>query len=160
VTAESIRLGCAEDPSKPWLQAAGFGDQDALRTWRNANAGSFFNQEPIGVVGQQQWYEAYRSRPDDFMFMVMEGERSVGCIGIRIRDDEWDVYNVIRGVQSPGSAGFMSQALAAVIEFAQTNRVAAVRADVVTGNPALTWYLRNGFVITAGDERSLRLRYQ
>jgi hypothetical protein len=160
VTAKSIRLGSPEDLSRPWLQAARFGDRDALRAWRNAHARSFFYQEPISVGDQQRWYEAYRSRPDDFLFMVMEGEQAVGCIGIRLRDEEWDVYNVIRGVRSPGSAGFMSQALAAVIAFARSNRPVPVRADVVAANPALSWYLRNGFVIAAENERSFRLRYQ
>lgn len=160
MTAESIRLGRMDDQSGPWLRGAGLGDQETLRRWRNAHAHRFFHQQPVTPELQQCWFDGYLGRPDDFLFMVVAGEEPVGCIGIRFRDGVWDVYNVIRGSDSRGSAGFMSLALAAVIEFARGRRPAAVRADVLTDNPARAWYLRNGFILVGDDERSVRLLHR
>jgi hypothetical protein len=149
-----------DDRAGPWLRGANLGDQETLRLWRNAHAHRFFHQQPVTPECQRRWFEGYLGRPDDFLFMVVAGEETVGCIGIRFRDGGWDVYNVIRGRASRDSAGFMSLALAAVIEFARGRRPAAVRADVLPDNPALAWYLRNGFITVADDERSVRLLYR
>lgn len=160
MTAESILLGRKNDPSQPWLRTADHADQEQVRTWRNAHARSFFHQSPITSTGQQQWFEGYRSRPDDFLFMVMAAEQAIGCIGIRFRNNAWDLYNVIRGVRSSSSTGFMAAGLAVLIAFARGIRPVAVRADVIIGNPAIDWYLRNGFAIVAKDERSHQLLFQ
>ena len=160
VTAESIHLGRKNDPSQPWLRTAEHADQELVRVWRNAHARSFFHQSPITSIGQQQWFEGYRDRSDDFLFMVMAAEQPIGCIGIRFRNNEWDLYNVIRGVRSSRSAGFMAAGLASLIAFARRIRPVAVRADVIAGNPALTWYLRNGFVVEREDTQRHRLIHQ
>lgn len=160
MTAESTCLGRTDDPARPWLRGVNGGDQDLLRAWRNGHAHRFFHHYPITAKSQQDWFEGYLGRPDDFLFMVMAGEQAVGCIGLRLREGEWDLYNIIRGVGSRESVGFMSQALAAVIAFARGRRPAPVRADVLTDNPALAWYLRNGFVIAGEHSRSVRLRHQ
>ncbi len=148
-----------DDPSRPWLRGVNCGDQDVLRTWRNAHGHRFFHCRPITPESQQSWFDGYLRRPDDFLFMVMAAERAVGCIGIRLREAEWDLYNVIRGVHSAGSSGFMSHALAAVMAFARQRCPAPIRADVLTGNPALSWYLRNGFVIVGENVQSVTLRH-
>jgi ribosomal protein S18 acetylase RimI-like enzyme len=160
MTADLIRLGQTDDPAHPWLRGVDLGDQDVLRCWRNSHAHRFFDQQSITAASQQCWFEEYLVRPDDFLFMVMAAEQPVGCIGIRFRDGEWDLYNVMRGGVGRGSAGFMSQALAAVIAFARDRRPTTVRADVLADNPAVAWYLSNGFVIEADDGRTVRLRHQ
>ena len=160
MTAESFLIGSKNDPSQPWLRTAEHADQELVRVWRNAHARSFFHQSPITSIGQQQWFEGYRDRSDDFLFMVMAAEQPIGCIGIRFRNNEWDLYNVIRGVRSSRSAGFMAAGLASLIAFARRIRPVAVRADVIAGNPALTWYLRNGFVVEREDTQRHRLIHQ
>jgi len=160
VTAESIHLGRKNDPSQPWLRTAEHADQEQVRNWRNIHARSFFHQSPITSTGQQQWFEEYRNRSDDFLFMVMAADQSIGCIGIRFRSDAWDLYNIIRGVHSSRSTGFMATGLAMLIAFARDICPVAVRADVIAGNPALTWYLRNGFVVEREDTQRHRLIHQ
>jgi hypothetical protein len=160
VTAESIRLGDMNAPAQPWLRTADWPDQDHLRTWRNAHTQRFFYQSPITSAGQRQWFEEYRNRPDDFLFMVMQAEQAIGCIGIRLRSGVWDLYTVIRGIRSSSSAGFMAAGLRLVVDFARDVRPVAVRADVISDNPARSWYLRNGFVVVAENEKSCQLHYQ
>lgn len=160
MTAESIYLGRKYDPSQPWLRTAEHADQEQVRTWRNIHARSFFHQSPITSTGQQQWFEEYRNRSDDFLFMVMAADQSIGCIGIRFRSDAWDLYNIIRGVHSSCSTGFMATGLAMLIAFARDIRPGAVRADVIAGNPAINWYLRNGFAIVTEDECSHQLLFR
>jgi RimJ/RimL family protein N-acetyltransferase len=157
---ETISLGERDDSAMPWLQSVVLSDQENIRTWKNSHASSFFYTEMITSEDQIKWFAAYLHRPDDFLFMVMEANRAVGCIGIRFRQGGWDIYNLIRGVRSTGSAGYMSQALRMVIEYAQGVRSGCVRADVITDNPALSWYLHNDFVIVGEDERSFQIEYQ
>jgi RimJ/RimL family protein N-acetyltransferase len=139
------------------LRLAGAEDQDHLRDWRNAHARRFYQQSHVSDESQRRWFEAYLDRPDDFLFMVMEAGHAIGCMGIRFLDREWEVYNVIRGVESTCSKGLMSSALAMMLEFAWRSRPVPVRVEVLADNPALAWYLRNGFVVIDADTRSFRL---
>ena len=94
------------------------------------------------------------------MFMVMEGAHAIGCMGIRYRDGMWDLYNIIRGVSSLDSTGFMSLALNMIVVFARDIRPVCIGCEVVAGNPAISWYLRNGFVIVNDDQQVTAMRYQ
>ena len=93
------------------------------------------------------------------MFMVMEGDHPIGCIGIRYRDGVWDLYNVIRGVSTIGSVGFMSLALNYIVVFARDLHSVDIYCFVVAGNLALSWYLRNGFVVVDNGLQFTKLRY-
>ncbi len=158
--AKHRTVGTPGDAHRPWLRHAGEEDLGRLRVWRNANACRFHQQADITSQGQKEWYKAYLSRADDHLFLVMEGNRPIGCIGIRLIGDVWDLYNIIRGMESPGSGGFMSVALEMVIEFARGLRPLAVRAEVLLDNPAMNWYLRNGFVVVERREKSLMIVYR
>jgi len=160
MSAVSITLGRPEDTARPWLQPAQLQDQETLRSWRNAHTQSFFQQDPVTPNGQALWYEAYLNRTEDYLFMVMQAAHAIGCIGLRFRDGEWELYNVLRGISSDSSKGFMSQALAMVVDFALCTRLAPVRVQVLANNPALAWYLSNQFVIVGSDARSVKLVYQ
>lgn len=157
MTSATLELGRPDDPRRPWLRLAGPDDQDRLRSWRNFHAGRFYRQEAVTPEGQRQWFESYRGRPDDYLFMVMEGEHPVGCLGLRIVDGAWDVYNVIRGVPTAGSKGFMSLSLGMVLGFACRTRPLPVRVEVLPDNPALGWYRSNGFIVVGRDSRCVRL---
>src|SRR5215468_6204267 len=85
-------------------------DGEPLRLWKNANRASFFFRDTIEPEGQRRWYEGYRERPRDFMFVVEAGGAAIGCMGFRVLDSESDVYNVIRGAAG-GPPGAMSGAL-------------------------------------------------
>lgn len=157
MTADRIILGTADDTLRPWLQLARPEHQDVLRSWRNAHAHRFYGQSLITPEDQKLWFAGYCDRPDDFMFVVMHAAEAIGCLGIRRVDDAWDVYNVIRGVASERSRGFMSQALRMVIEFALGLRCGSVRLEVLADNPAVAWYLRNGFSVAARTPEHLTM---
>ena len=131
----------------PWLRTVATDDQERLRAWRNAAADSFFERAPISAAGQRRWFEAYLGRDEDFLFMVMAGARACGCLGVRRAGDEWDIYNVIRGVRPAGSRGFMGRGLELLVDFARQRAELPVRAVVLVANPAIAWYARHGFGI-------------
>lgn len=160
MSSKTIVLGTKDDLNNPWLESVRGCHQDKLRRWKNHHAASFLHQKTISVTCQEEWFDAYLLRSEDFMFMVMERGQPIGCIGIRYRDGMWDLYNVIRGLSSLDSAGFMSLAFNMVVVFAQGIRPICVGCEVITGNPALSWYLRNGFVIVGDDPRVTAMRYQ
>jgi hypothetical protein len=160
MTSAAIVLGRPEDATSPWLRLAGLADQEHLRSWRNANAIRFYHQEIVPPEAQRRWFEAYLERPDDYLFMVMAGDHAVGCIGLRFVNEAWDVYNVIRGVQARGSTGFMSLALGLVLAFARHTRPVPIVVEVLPDNPALRWYLANGFVVAEETPRCVRMIHQ
>jgi Acetyltransferase (GNAT) domain len=157
MTSATIELGRTDDAARPWLRLAGADDQELLRSWRNSHTSRFYNQEAVTPEGQRRWFEAYLERPDDYLFMVMEGDHPVGCIGLRFLDGAWDLYNVIRGVSTKGSQGFMSLSLGLVLGFARRTRQVPVRVEVLPDNPALGWYISNGFAVVDCDTRCVRL---
>jgi hypothetical protein len=160
MTRATIALGRTDDAKSPWLRLSGIDDQELLRSWRNANTSRFYHQEIVSPEGQRQWFEAYLARPDDYLFMVMEGDHAVGCIGLRLLSGIWDVYNVIRGVPTRGSKGFMSLALGLVLGFAWQTRQVPVWVEVLPNNPALRWYRSNGFVAVEENARCVRMIHQ
>lgn len=141
---EAFSLACADHPDVT-LRLIGVGDLENLRVWKNANRQSFFYQQVITPAAQQDWFRAYSEREDDFMFVICNGKHDIGCMGIRLRDGVWDIYNVILGDENFGGKGLMSRAIAMMCSFALANRSVAVTAKVLKSNPALRWYLRNGF---------------
>ena len=109
-------------------------DQETLRTWRNAHSQRFFYREKITPAQQRQWFTHYLTRDEDHLFMVLVKALPTGCIGIRLLDDHWDLYNVIRGVHRLHSRGCMGTALHHVIEFALQRKAIPVQLKVLANN--------------------------
>ena len=143
----------------PWLRPVAADDQERLRAWRNAAANSFFERAPITAAGQRRWFEAYLGRDEDFLFMVMDGALACGCLGVRRADDEWDIYNVIRGVRTAGSRGFLGRGLELLVGFAGRRAELPVRAVVLAANPAIAWYGRHGFGIAVRRPDAVVMRW-
>ena len=76
----------------------------------------------------------YLTRDEDHLFMVLVKALPTGCIGIRLLDDHWDLYNVIRGVHRLHSRGCMGTALHHVIEFALQRKAIPVQLKVLAKN--------------------------
>lgn len=160
MTASKIVLGHEEHVSRPWVQTTELCHQGSLRRWKNRHAPSFFNQQMISDKAQRDWFSDYLLRSEDFMFMVMLGDQAIGCIGIRLQGRVWDVYNVIRGVSSGKSAGFMSLAMHMIIEFAQGVQLLSIHCHAIAGNPAISWYLKNGFEVVCARDGRTTMHYQ
>lgn len=86
-------------------------DQELLRYWKNKYLSHFFYKEKISVSHQQEWYKGYNLRPEDYLFIIKVDSLPIGCIGIRLLDDYWDVYNIIKGVDRTASKNCIAIAL-------------------------------------------------
>jgi len=135
-------------------------DQETLRQWKNAHSERFFYQAEISAAQQRQWFTHYLTRNEDHLFMVLVKALPTGCVGIRLLEDHWDVYNVIRGVHSLHSRGCMGTALHPVIEFALQRKALPVQLKVLANNPACDWYKDNRFSIIKTGEGHIIMQYQ
>jgi ribosomal protein S18 acetylase RimI-like enzyme len=140
------------------LRSAALADCDRLRAWKNENRQYFFFQDLISPEGQRRWFAGYLLRPDDWMFMVLEGDRSIGCMGFRARDGQADVYNVILGQADDGGRGLMSGAFRLMCSFARQELGVPVVARVLKTNPALAWYRKRGFDVVGEEDTHVLIR--
>lgn len=125
------------------------GDQENLRNWKNDNRYSFFHQELITPAAQQEWFEAYLRRNEDFMFLIRSGSVSIGCIGFRLCETNWDVYNAILGATAFSGRGYMKQSMMMMCSYALSLKSLPITAKVLITNPIQQWYYRSGFLVRA-----------
>lgn len=142
------------------LRSATAQDLDNLRSWKNAQSQFFFHQTEISPAQQRAWFEAFAQRPHDYMLMVDHQGTAKGCMGIRLLDTEWDIYNVILGDPAFGKQGHMGRAFAAMLDMALQQRALPITLKVLKHNPAVGWYLKNGFATAFEAEDHFGLRYQ
>lgn len=127
------------------IRLIGIDDLKNLLLWKNQHKDFFFYKELISEQQHQNWYLGYLRRPNDYMFMVEISKVSIGCMGIRMIDKRWDIYNVILGNKNFSKMGFMSVALKKMIDFALTISNYQVKLEVLSDNPAIKWYEANSF---------------
>jgi RimJ/RimL family protein N-acetyltransferase len=127
-------------------------DAENLRIWKNTNKASFFLNGDITSEQQNAWYEAMKKRPDDLMFIVEQDDASawtpIGCMGFRLLEDEKcvDAYNIIRAVKTGVPSFTMGDAFKTMLAFAKQKYPGQpIRCKVLTNNPAIKWYEKNGF---------------
>ena len=142
------------------LRSAAVADLEKLRVWKNSQSQFFFHQSEIRSEQQRAWFEAFVQRPNDFMLMVEHQSTAKGCMGIRLLDSEWDIYNVILGDPAFGKQGHMGRAFAAMLAMARQERNLPITLKVLKHNPAVGWYLKNGFTTAFAAEDHFGLRYQ
>ena len=142
------------------LRAVGQKDLEFLRQWKNKQKQFFFHQEEISASQQIKWFVSFVKRPYDFMFMTVYEQQVFGCMGIRWQEDHWDIYNVILGQMSFGGRGLMGKAFAALLTYANTLKPALISLQVLKHNPAVGWYQKQGFEITATHETYFSMSYQ
>lgn len=142
------------------LRAADVADLQNLRLWKNANREYFFHKEEISTVQQDAWFGSYQTRSLDFMFVVCANEKAVGCMGIRLLESSWDVYNVILGEGEHGKRGIMGAAFQQMLAFAQTLKPSPITLKVLQKNPAVGWYQKQGFSITSESDDYCEMTYQ
>jgi len=140
------------------------GDIEQMRVWKNENKKSFFYQEDITPEQQKIWFEKYRERENDVMFVMeaggflarplgLQGEildencAITGCIGYRIINEEIDLYNVMRSTTiSFKLTARMSDAINILCNHLSKELPQySITCRVVDTNPALDWYEKNGF---------------
>jgi len=135
------------------------GDLTDLHKWKNDNKEAFFSQKTISSEQQIKWFTEYQKRPNDFMFMVLVDSVGVGCMGIRIIDNKWDIYNVMV-CQEYSRRGLMSTALKDMLHFVSFNRKIPITVEVLKSNSAVDWYKKNSFVVTSERKDCYCLTHQ
>lgn len=134
-------------------------DIQYLRELKNLHREFFFYKDIITAEQQNVWFEKYLTRGDDYMFIVQTNNQKVGCMGIRLQDSCWDVYNVILGDHEFKGSGIMGRAFQLMLNFALSERDLPIRLNVLKNNPAIWWYEKNGFIITSDSPDFLTMVY-
>jgi RimJ/RimL family protein N-acetyltransferase len=142
------------------LRSATALDIENLRAWKNAQSQFFFHQAEISPTQQRAWFDAFVQRPNDYMLMVEHQGTAKGCMGIRLLEAQWDIYNVILGDPAFGGQGHMGRAFAAMLAMALQQCDLPITLKVLKHNPAVRWYLKNGFTTAFEAEDHFGLRYQ
>lgn len=158
MASEQIFLSNTNRSTELALRTANLDDQDNLRNWKNKNRQYFSNQALIPPEQQTDWFHGYSMRQHDYMFMVALHGKAIGCMGVRILEEKWDIYNVILGEPAAGGKGYMSRALQLMLVFAYRTRPCAAQLKVLKSNPAVGWYEKNRFAVVsdAGDHYLMR----
>lgn len=137
------------------LKSINQNDIELLRQWKNENRNSFFHKEYITEEQQKQWFTSFSQRKNDYMFLVYSDGKPIGCMGIRLLDHVWDVYNVIRGIGSGN--GIMSRAMKYMLSHF---KYYPITVKVLVDNKAVKWYKKNCFVIQQETETYYTMIYK
>ena len=131
-----------------------------LRLWKNQNKNNFFHKDLITQEDQTKWYKLFKSRKNDYMFVITNNNSLVGCMGIRLINDEWDVYNVILGNLKYSKKGIMSIAFLKMIEYALSLKKTEISLKVLKNNSAIIWYKKQNFEIINSNENFHTMIYK
>ena len=160
INKSSIQLDFRSNNQDLCLRSANAADLENLRNWKNSQHRFFFNQDLINTEQQQQWFSQFAQRPHDYMLMVCVQSKAIGCMGIRLLNSEWDIYNVILGDATYGRKGHMGRALSTMIDMTLQQSNLPITLKVLKNNPAVGWYLKNGFVSLFEADDHYGLSYQ
>ena len=142
------------------IRSANENDLENLRQWKNEQREFFFYKDIITPEQQRAWFVKFQARNHDYMFIVDLNGKAIGCMGIRMFDEVWDIYNVILGLPDYGKKGYMGQALQAMLTYAQSVSQSPITLQVLKANPAVEWYKKNGFVAIAEQADHYSLIHQ
>lgn len=156
----SLSINVPGELSPTVLRSASRLDLLNLRNWKNVRREFFFHTAEIAQEQQLAWFDAYLSRPNDYMLIVDVNKRAIGCMGIRLLADEWDVYNVILGNEMHAKKGYMSKAFQAMIAFASKQKFLPIKLKVLKHNPAVSWYQKQGFEIVSEQEDHFQMIFK
>lgn len=142
------------------LRTVQAGDLENLRHWKNEQREFFFHKEIITIEQQRAWFVKFQAHNYDYMFIIDLNSESIGCMGSRLLNDVWDIYNVILGLPGYAKNGFMGKAFQMMLTYAQSVRQCPITLQVLKANPAVAWYKKNGFVIVAEQADHYSMAYQ
>jgi len=144
MTKENYRIISNELGIK--LAPAEFSHIEQLRTWKNENKKSFFFNKDISPDGQLKWFEDYKKRENDYIFIIHYRGISIGCIGFRIIGKLIDIYNVILGEKKYSGNNLVGKAMHILCSYLMDNYDLRITCKVLLSNPARQWYKKNGFI--------------
>ena len=143
-------------------------DIERLRCWRNKGhiRKCFVHSEPVGRDQQRAWWDSYRQRADDYVFViedVTEGSCAVGAVSlyhIDIEQHRAEYGRLMIGKSAARGKGLARMATELVIEFAFDHLgLGEVYLEVFSDNePAIELYRSCGFEETGRKDRLLYMR--
>jgi RimJ/RimL family protein N-acetyltransferase len=142
------------------LRAINENDLENLRHWKNEQREFFFHKDIITQEQQGAWFAKFEARKHDYMFIVDLNGNAIGCMGIRLLDESWDIYNVILGLTNYGKKGYMGKAFQKMLAYAQSVKKCPITLQVLKSNPAVAWYIKNRFIVAAEHADYYSLVYQ
>lgn len=134
-------------------------DLEFVRILKNTNRQAFFTKSWINRKKQIEWYQTYKDRKADTMFIIHQGRARIGCMGIRQLENEWDLYNVLIANGEHRGRGVMSVALSKIIAYTLMIKELPIRARVLSNNTALQWYRKNNFVVELEMQDHMVMRF-
>lgn len=146
------------------LRSIDLGDIENLRNWKNANKQSFFLNQDISPEQQAKWYAGFATREHDHMFIAEQQVDNewvgIGCMGFRKLEEEAcvDAYNIIRAKRIDPATFTMSEAFLMMLAYADSLYPGyPLEVKVLSHNPAVDWYKKNHFSVTATEEKYYRM---
>jgi len=150
---ERVRLRPLAEADLPLTRA--WRNRDEIRRW-------FRSSEPIGAAQHAAWWERYRNRDDDLVWIVEEkrevgGVRPVGMVSlyaIAPARGEAEFGRLLLGEPDAGGRGLATEATRLVAGLALGELgLRRVHLEVAAANAAaIAVYERSGFVREGGDE--------
>lgn len=142
-------------------------DLPMTRAWRNHDQIRrwFLHSDPLTVEQHEQWFERYRERDDDFVFVIEEHERLNRPIGqVSLYGIDWDHRHAKFGRLMVGDAeargrGLARRAVELLIRHGEDSfGLEELRLEVLPGNgAAISIYERCGFTMTEHVDGEIRM---
>jgi RimJ/RimL family protein N-acetyltransferase len=142
MVAEPVDIGKTDNPQGVWLRGITADDLPLLVNWKNSYRQNFFFQQELTMQDQEAWFSEYLDRAKDFMFIIMQSDEAVGCIGLRHIGDYWDVYNVISKPGYSGGASIIA-ALVKITVFAKEIQDLPITGKVLRSNHGMIHLLKS-----------------
>lgn len=138
-------------------------DLETTLAWRNQDDARiwFKNSSQLTLEQHQAWFQRYRDKDDDFLFVIQAGGKLVGQASVY--DIEWDKgrAEVGRFLAEPSSLGkgYIRQACNALIGLcSETLNLRYLFLEVIESNErALRIYQKNGFLLECRYGNILRM---
>lgn len=154
-----MRLRLLEEADLPMTLA--WRNQDHIRKW-------FFYSDLIAPDQHRRWYERYRDRDDDFMFVIEETETLNRPVGqAALYNVDWvrrrgEFGRLLIGDAAASGMGIAAAATRLLVDDAVTAwGLTEVRLEVLQANaPALAIYRGCGFLETGRKGDTIEMRVQ
>jgi len=148
------------DYNKIIFEELNYDNLDLIRVWKNSNKQFFFNQLEIEIQDQLNWFEKFKKIDTNTMLLIKFDDNYIGCIGARIINSNWDIFNVMNINKDYSGKGIMSYSLIKLFQKLRLIRNIPITAKVLKSNKNINWYLKNNFEIINSDNDYFLIRHK
>ncbi len=124
-------------------------DIELIRYWRNDESirSCFVDSKIISSSQQQNWYEGYKNKKDDYMFIIELEQKPVGSIALyHITSTTAEYGRLMIGEKMALGKGVAQTASKLIIQFAEILGIECIYLEVFKSNiVAYNLYLKVGF---------------